>query len=761
MMKNSIVSTGSMCLKSALLAAAVLTVPLGANAQQLDLSVLETKKEERRTIRRLTATADQMRLEGEFSELRLALYAPRDEALLYRKLQVDYLTAVSAAPEYSNLSVMINGQLVGDIELTSGEQASLRSFDLPPGLIVEGFNEVRFVARHKHRVDCTIPATYELWTVLNPANTGLVFNPGPDTAPKLVSGLEVLRAIPNDVTGSTNFRLVQPANMSTSNLDRSLAVAQTVAVFGKYQNPNIEIRPEPGTNAGMDIIVGTRAELSKAGYAVGRTRSGIQGLALMRNPETGRLSLLIAADSRPALDHAIAQFQEALAKLPTTGTKRGIQVFTNKFGYEITPGMPVSLAELGVSSQRFDGRLMQRDFSIKLPEDYFVGDYGKATLSLDIEALADLSNANRLQVFANGAALASAELTRDGITSRSPVNIPLGGFSPGFNELRIEVSSLTSEDEACDVSSLNGPDRLAFEASTSTIEFDSLARMRVTPSVSPGNLLPQSTADNRPTYIQVPSNDRSSLEAAAQLAVATAAINQTVQPVSIVLGAGDVGSQPGLIVAPVNRLSGPAKQAYTDTLQDTRRSAARGHVANFLGLETPDANEPGLWADLRRYANSAWRNMGFKLGSEFQAQQSFKLEKNDVLFSQRTTDLSSQESWVAFFGAPVKQDVWTVVTGLTGDDVKSGVDTLLREGRLAWLGGDTSLYKTSDNTVLSDRFSEANYFASLANPSELRNSRLVVAGVISHNMLDFVVFMVLFGVVLAFSYYVALRKSGR
>lgn len=761
MMKHLLLTGGAGSLKALMLATAMFAAPATASAQQFDLTILESKANERQTIRRLAATQDQLRLEGEYSELRLAVFAPRDEVLLYRKLQVDYLTAVSSMPEFSSLSVLVNGQQIGALQLQAGQQGSLQNFDLPPGLMVEGFNEVRFIARHKHRVDCSIDATYELWTVLNAANTGIVFDPGGDTAPKVVTDLDILRAVTNDPSGATNMRLLQLGNLSAGNLDRALTVAQAIATFGKYSNPDIQIRPEPGTGAGLDIIVGTQAELSKAGYAIGQKRTDIPGLAIVHYPETGRISVLISAASRPALDTAIAAFTSELAVRPVTGSPRGVAAFNTRFGYPIEPGQSVSLRDIGISSTRFDGRLLQQDLSIRLPEDYFVGDYGKATLSLNIDAVTNLTNANRLQVFANGAALASAELTRSGISSRNPLNIPLGGFSPGHNDLRIEVSSLTEADETCDVFSGTAGDRLVLDATNSTIEFDRLARMRVTPTVTAEHLLPKSATEIRPTYIQVASEDVSNLEAAAQLAVATAAVTQEVRPVSIVLASTGIGTQPGLIVAPVNRLSGVARQAYLDTLDENRSAGARSHVGKALGLNAIPSNENGVLASVQRAAGAAWRNMGFKLSADLAPNQRFKLQSNDVLIAQRTSALTSQESWLAFLGLPVKQDTWTVVTGLTSEDIKSGVNTLLREGRLSWLSGDTSLYRADGNQVVSGRLAEPTYFATLGNPSEFTNSRLVVAGVVSHNMLDFVALLLAFCLFLGLTYFVALKRSGR
>jgi hypothetical protein len=285
--------------------------------------------------------------------------------------------------------------------------------------------------------------------------------------------------------------------------------------------------------------------------------------------------------------------------------------------------------------------------------------------------------------------------------------------------------------------------------------------MRVTPSVTPMDLLPANAAESRPMIVQVASNDLQSLEAAAQIVVATAAITQQVRPVSITATSASIGNQPGLIVAPVNRLAGKARDAYLDTLETGNARLQNSQVGRFFGVNSTGESKNGLLASLQDHAGSAWRSMGFKLETEVPAEHAFALQKSDILIAQRTDALSSREGWVAFMGAPVRQDTWTIVTGLTSEDIKSGVGSLLKEGRLASLAGDTALYQTGSNRIVSDRLSEPNYFASLANPAEFRNSRLVVAGLVSHNMLDFVAFMLALCFLLAFTYFVALKRSGR
>ena len=93
--------------------------------------------------------------------------------------------------------------------------------------------------------------------------------------------------------------------------------------------------------------------------AIGEAQSEIPGLAIVHRPDTGRVSLFLTAENRPALDKSIEALKLALQSKPMVGSRLGIAAFENKFGYEIEPGEAVSLARIGVSSKRFDGRLLR------------------------------------------------------------------------------------------------------------------------------------------------------------------------------------------------------------------------------------------------------------------------------------------------------------------------------------------------------------------------------------------------------------------
>ena len=67
-----------------------------------------------------------------------------------------------------------------------------------------GFNSVRLSAEQRHRVDCSLEATYELWTQIDPTQTGLIL-PEADVG---VDNLADLGALSPDEQGALPIRAV-------------------------------------------------------------------------------------------------------------------------------------------------------------------------------------------------------------------------------------------------------------------------------------------------------------------------------------------------------------------------------------------------------------------------------------------------------------------------------------------------------------------------------------------------------------------------
>ena len=116
----------------------------------------------------LPATADALTFNGEFAARQFAVYVRPPETTGTASLVLSVTSAVSIMPEASAMRVFVNDQPAGNARLGRGGTDTL-VFDLAPGTLQPGFNQVRIVVDQHHRVDCTIAGTYELWTAIDPA----------------------------------------------------------------------------------------------------------------------------------------------------------------------------------------------------------------------------------------------------------------------------------------------------------------------------------------------------------------------------------------------------------------------------------------------------------------------------------------------------------------------------------------------------------------------------------------------------------------
>jgi hypothetical protein len=130
---------------------------------------------ERKDIRRLPVGLKDFRFDGEWDEREWPVYLTDAQARDAATFQVVAQSSVSVLPDASGLTLSINDTFVGRHRLGASGGFSKLSFDLPKGVLRPGFNLVRLKAEQRHRVDCGLPATYELLTAVKPEQTGLVF----------------------------------------------------------------------------------------------------------------------------------------------------------------------------------------------------------------------------------------------------------------------------------------------------------------------------------------------------------------------------------------------------------------------------------------------------------------------------------------------------------------------------------------------------------------------------------------------------------
>jgi Bacterial cellulose synthase subunit len=84
-------------------------------------------------------------------------------------------SSVSVLPESATLTVSVNGADVKAVPVGVAYGLRVTEFDIPAGLLRPGWNAVGIAAHHRHRVDCSVGAADELWTRVDPAETGFMF----------------------------------------------------------------------------------------------------------------------------------------------------------------------------------------------------------------------------------------------------------------------------------------------------------------------------------------------------------------------------------------------------------------------------------------------------------------------------------------------------------------------------------------------------------------------------------------------------------
>lgn len=103
------------------------------------------------------------------------MYLTPEQAAAKASFTFAYQNAIVVAPEASALTVYLNNRPIGQQRVGSPDGSSAVTFEVPPGLLQPGANLVTFEADQRHRTDCSIQSTYELWSNIDPAGTYLSF----------------------------------------------------------------------------------------------------------------------------------------------------------------------------------------------------------------------------------------------------------------------------------------------------------------------------------------------------------------------------------------------------------------------------------------------------------------------------------------------------------------------------------------------------------------------------------------------------------
>ncbi|WP_267426899.1 cellulose biosynthesis cyclic di-GMP-binding regulatory protein BcsB [Methylobacterium sp. GC_Met_2] len=725
-------------------AATVTPVELAAAARPVPAGAAETGP----TLRRLPAIAAPMRLWGENGRLSFPLYVTEAEARAGGRFQVGYVAAVSILPETARLTFSLNGIELGSAAIDGARGARSLGFDVPPGVMSRGFNRIDIAVAQRHRVDCSIPATYELWTQIDPATTGLLAR---SEGPSDPADLPAIRGGPD---GAVPIRLIQTGEkLSLRTVERGLAALQATVLAGRFIQPAADFGPTAEDGDGLALAVGRVAEL--AGSVDLASLGPVTGprLALLPRTAERRPVLVLTGPEDADVTAALAQLKE-LSRADPLGTPRGLRALADAGGRRVSDGETLTFAELGIPDTHVAARTHRIAFDLALPHDFMPADYDKLILDLDAGYPAGLAPGAQIVVEINGANAASAPLGRPGgeAMNRRAVFLPLRLLRPGFNRIAIRAELPRTDDQAC-ADETGVPTERLFLAGSSRLTIPPLARVGRQPEIAEtvAEAFPYAGSARRPTLV-VPAPDRDTMAAAATLVARLGLAAGRVLPFAFAAGRAAI-TGPTVFVSTARTLDGTVltaagldPQALLDAWADheaapSRESgpALRRRVLRTDGIAACSALAPPLPEAVAEAAAKPDGKRGVRTGGPVLAEAA-------ALIAQGIT-------------GPAEDDLLTLVTAPTAASLREAVACLVHprvwkrpEGRLTALS-------SIDGSVIIEAAAEPRYVATL--PPAPANLRRVAAGWLSLHAGLYGLFGLLLAGGLAGSTQLLVRNLGR
>jgi cellulose synthase operon protein B len=465
-------------------------------------------------LRHLTNNVQGFRLTGEIGASEWPMYVTDAQARRKLQFQIGYIAAVSVMPEASTMTLMINDEIVGETPIRAVAAVKTVVFDIPQNLLRPGFNSIRISTDQRHRVDCSIDATYELWTQIDPTQTGLILN----EADASIDNLADLGALLPDEQGALPIRAVLPRNPQPATVARVSRAAQLISIIGRFEQPVIDAGAPAGGRYGVNLVVGVGREVSDAlgpnvlSY-IDRPRAVVLPATVDR-----RTTIVITGATPAQVDDALKLF---IVGKTLKGAPAGIRAAAAFPGYRVEGGQQVKLRDLGLVSEEFSGRLFRAAFNIVMPSDFYPADYGRASVSVAGGYAPGLTSRAQLMMKINDRTAVSFGLLKSSgdVFRDNPLPLPLGFLRPGLNRIEIEAQVPTKSDESCDpLASINASNRFLFLDQTE-IRIPAIARVGRMPdlAVTATGGFPYAGAARKPK-LYLPSFDEKSIGAALTVA---------------------------------------------------------------------------------------------------------------------------------------------------------------------------------------------------------------------------------------------------
>lgn len=725
---------------------------------------------------------------GEIASRAWVFQATQEEANRQASFLLSYLSAVVVMPETSRIRVSINGQSVIERPIASSQEPSHFEVPIPRGTLRAGANLVRIDVVQRHRTDCAVTATYELWTEINNEGTGISFTGG---RPPLSGGLDNLASIGFDQNGVTPIRVVTPGPIEGGGSARVLRVVQGLAVRGQFPNPSVSVAEGqigPTPNGGLTVVVGTASELPRLMASMPNEARLRPITSLIEDERLGAPTLVISGPTPTDVDRAIDRLNAiSIAQTDAVNTAPYFAPNAPLF----SSARSVRLADLGVATQEFSGRRFRVEFQIALPADFYAQAYGHARLSLDAAFTAAVRPGSHVDVYVNEQIASNLPITKSGggLFQNEPMQIPLRNFRPGVNRVWLEIVLDTESDARClPGATLPAENRFVLFDSTE-FSIGNFARIGRLPDLAAfsANSFPYNLDDN-PLAVVLARQDSSTLSAAGTLMSRLALSNGAPLPIDAAPASATLGNRNAIFVGGIDHVSssvldqvGVAESArsnwvvsasgddvpnsgseeYDNVLERFRKRQA-GEDPALAPVPPSSENTPEIYQRWRDNVQGRTNVYGLLEGFEGWLERtfsinfaSFRIQEGRTFYEPppRTSVLMAQGT------SPSGSSAWTLVAGRTPEALATAMTRFTSESVWNRVGGQAVAYQVASGEI--DRRDIRSFRFILTQPLSFANFRMIAANWLSINIVPYALMLIIAGTILGIATALLLRRLGR
>ena len=714
-----------------------------------------------------TSTADLV-FSGETQTRDIVFVVQPEQTAGAISLVLNVQSAISDDPDNSRMAVRINGHDLGTLPLKSGTPQSVE-IPVPPGVIEPGYNALTITVDQIHRVDCSIPATYELWTRIDPTLSGFAYASAATLKDDFASVLAMART--DDGATDIHGRIAEGTDRSAL-----MTAIQALTIAASFDRPRVDFGSDPGTGPGVDVVVGTPQSVAAALGADGVDAPLHEGANFLHAGNGSRMIVAVVGQTAEDLDRQIKDLANYGTQVQYSGTPQALAVLTSLRGLPVMPGDKVNLSQLGIDDRTFSGRRFHQTVSFSMPDDFYPADYARAGLHLNARYARNLADGAQMHVALNGETVSTIGLggSRIGEINGQVLPISLSAFRPGLNTLTIDAELPTTSDKTCAPLHVSDGGRLRLIGNTSYLQIPNIARVGRFPDLA---MLPAAIDGRKPgeTTVDVLAGDGAALNAAGTfLAKLAFSGNRLIRarldtggsynPAVPTLAIGEFGSIPLDVVSAVNvdlsrtegmvapdpglggtadaADAGPADGSLVDTAQ------------NKVGLAQKAARATAI--ESLRQVRQALVGLGNSIGLSMDFLRSGNWGEPPFQPDPGTALLIAEEANAAGT-APV-----VMVAAPSAARLQSAVDQLVAGGSWDRLGG--SVMTLSDQSEVLQKANSGGTRLFVTQPIGFSNGPLITAGWLSNNPAIYVMLLVLFAVLLGVTTWLVLlfgRRVGR